>query len=63
MAETVETPDEETVKARHAAYTAPDGADAIFLKWQRGEATAQDWLDAIQAVKDAYPYPKQPKKK
>ena len=43
--------------ARHAAYAAPDGSDAIFLQWQRGDATEQDWLDAVQAVKDAHPYP------
>jgi hypothetical protein len=49
--------------ARHAAYAAPDGADAIFLQWQRGDATEQDWLDAVQAVKDQNPYPDAPKKK
>jgi hypothetical protein len=43
--------------ARHAAYAAPDGPDAIFLQWQRGDATEQDWLDAVQAVKDQHPYP------
>jgi hypothetical protein len=43
--------------ARHTAYAAPDGPDAIFLQWQRGDATEQDWLDAVQAVKDAHPYP------
>jgi hypothetical protein len=46
--------------SRHAAYAAPDGPDAIFLQWQRGDATEQDWLDAVQAVKDAHPYPEQP---
>ena len=45
---------------RHAAYAAPDGSDAIFLQWQRGDATEQDWLDAVQAVKDAHPYPEAP---
>ena len=44
-------------QARHAAYQAPGGADAIFLQYQRGDATEQDWLDAVQAVKDAHPYP------
>lgn len=42
---------------RHAAYAAPDGPDAIFLQWQRGDATEQDWLNAVQAVKDAHPKP------
>ena len=45
---------------RHAAYAAPDGPDAIFLQWQRGDATEQEWLDAVQAVKDAHPYPDAP---
>jgi hypothetical protein len=34
-------------------------ADPLFFGWQRGENTEQDWLDAIQAVKDAHPYPEQ----
>jgi hypothetical protein len=32
-------------------------ADPLFFQWQRGEATEQEWLDAVQAVKDAHPYP------
>ena len=51
---------EEVRLARHAAYAAPDGPDAIFLQWQRGDATEQDWLDAVAAVKDAHPYPDAP---
>ncbi len=48
----------EAVKsARHSAYMQPDGPDAIFMQYQRGDATEQDWLDAVQAVKDAHPYP------
>lgn len=43
--------------ARHAAYVAPDGSDAVFMKFQRGEASEQDWLDAVQAINDALPYP------
>jgi len=43
--------------ARHLAYTAPNGSDAVFMKYQRGEATKQEWLDAIQVVNDANPYP------
>jgi hypothetical protein len=46
--------------ARFAAYRAPDGPDSIYLQWQRGDATEQDWLDAVQAVKDAHPYPEAP---
>ena len=48
--------------ARHAAYAAPDGPDAIFLQWQRGDATEQDWLDAVQAVKDQHPHPPEPER-
>jgi hypothetical protein len=40
---------------RHAAYVAD--ADPLFFKWQRGTGTEQEWLDAVQAVKDAHPYP------
>lgn len=48
----------EAVKtARHVAYTAPNGSDAVFMKYQRGEATEQEWLDAVQAINDAHPYP------
>ena len=43
---------------RHAAYAAPDGPDAIFLQYQRGDATEKQWLDAVKAVKEAHPYPK-----
>ena len=46
--------------ARHAAYAGPDGPDAIFLQWQRGDASEQEWLDAVRAVKDAHPYPVAP---
>lgn len=30
--------------------------DSLFFKWQREEATKEDWEAAIQAVKDKYPY-------
>lgn len=30
--------------------------DPLFFKAQRGEITTQEWLDAVQAVKDKYPY-------
>jgi hypothetical protein len=41
--------------ARQAAYR--QTADPIFMQYQRGEATEQEWLDAVEAVKDANPYP------
>jgi len=45
-------------KARQTAYQAE--SDPIFFDYQRGEVTEQDWLDAVQAVKDAHPYPVDP---
>jgi hypothetical protein len=45
---------------RHAAYAAPDGPDAIYFRWQRGDATEQEYVAAVQAVKDAHPYPEAP---
>lgn len=30
-------------------------ADPLFFSYQRGETTEQEWLDAVQAVKDKYP--------
>lgn len=32
-------------------------SDPIFFQYQRGEKTEQDWLDAIESVNSAYPYP------
>ena len=48
---------EEVKFARHSAYTAPSGSDAILAKYLRDEATKQEWLDAVQAINDAHPYP------
>ena len=45
--------------ARQAGYQST--SDPIFMQYQRGEATEQEWLDAVQAVKDANPYPVQGK--
>jgi hypothetical protein len=45
-------------QARQTAYQ--QTTDPIFFDWQRGEATEQDWHDAVQAVKDAHPYPVAP---
>jgi hypothetical protein len=49
--------------ARHAAYTAPEGSDAIFMKYQRDEATKEEWLAAKAAIDEANPYPPAPKAK
>jgi len=42
-------------QARAVAYR--ETSDPIFFQYQRGDATEQEWLDAVQAVKDAHPYP------
>ena len=44
-------------QARAAAYR--ETADPLFFQWQRGEVSEQEWLDAVQAVKDAHPYPEE----
>lgn len=45
-------------EARRAAYQVK--TDPLFFGWQRGDNTEQEWLDAVQAVKDANPYPEAP---
>jgi hypothetical protein len=42
-------------QARAQAYR--ETSDPIFFQYQRGDATEKQWLDAVQAVKDAHPYP------
>ena len=42
-------------KNRAEAYT--EESDPLFLKWQRGEATEQDWLDKIAEIKERFPKP------
>lgn len=46
---------DEVVNERRACYQRD--SDPLFFGWQRGDNTEQEWLDAVQAVKDAYPYP------
>jgi len=46
---------EQVEQARAQAYR--QTADPIFFQYQRGDRTEQEWLDAVQAVKDAHPYP------
>jgi hypothetical protein len=43
---------------RRNAYT--QEADPLFFSYQRGEATEQDWLDAVESIKARYPYPEAP---
>lgn len=45
-------------KTRHAEYIKT--SDPIFFEWQRGTKTQADWDAAVQAIKDANPYPPAP---
>jgi hypothetical protein len=42
-------------QARQVAYQ--QTSDPIFFEYQRGDKTKAEWLAAVQAVKDANPYP------
>ena len=42
-------------QARQTEYQAT--TDPMFFRFQRGDVTEQAWLDAVQTVKDANPYP------
>jgi len=44
--------------ARRTQYEAQ--SDGIFFEWQRGTNTKEAWEAAVQAVKDANPYPPAP---
>jgi len=48
---------EQVERARANAYR--ETSDALFFEYQRGDATEAEWLAAVQAVKDAHPYPEQ----
>ena len=48
-----------TVEAtRRTQYEAQ--SDGIYFEWQRGTNTKEAWETAVQAVKDANPYPTAP---
>jgi uncharacterized sporulation protein YeaH/YhbH (DUF444 family) len=51
----MEVQTEQVERARANAYR--ETADPMFFRYQAGEATEQEWLDARQAVRDAHPYP------
>jgi hypothetical protein len=38
---------------RHSAYAAE--SDPLFFKFQRGEATQQEWLDKVAEIKTRFP--------
>lgn len=46
---------EQQQAARALAYK--NESDPVFFRWQRGEATEQEWLDKIEEIKLRYPYP------
>jgi len=48
-------------QTRHKDYIKT--SDPIFFEWQRGTKTQADWEAAVQAIKDANPYPPAPIKK
>lgn len=39
---------------RYQEYIKPGGADSLYMKWQRGEASEQDWLDEIERVRQLF---------
>lgn len=43
---------------RHLNYIKT--SDPIFFEWQRGTKTKADWDNAVEAIKDANPYPPAP---
>jgi hypothetical protein len=49
---------EEVSNTRHKEYIKT--SDPIFFEWQRGTKTQADWDNAVQAIKDANPYPPAP---
>lgn len=48
---------EQVERTRALAYR--ETSDPIFFEYQRGDKTETEWLAAVQAVKDAHPYPEQ----
>ena len=32
-------------------------SDPIYMRWQRGDATEQEWLDKIEEIKERFPKP------
>jgi len=45
-------------QTRHKDYIKT--SDPIFFEWQRGTKTQADWEAAVQAIKNANPYPPAP---
>jgi hypothetical protein len=56
-----ETQYEAVSNTRHKEYIKT--SDPIFFEWQRGTKTQAEWEAAVQAIKDANPYPPAPSAK
>jgi hypothetical protein len=52
-AELIAQHNKEMEAKRIAAYR--NESDPLMFKWQRGEATQQEWLDAVANIKARYP--------
>jgi hypothetical protein len=52
-AELIAQHNKEMEAKRIAAYR--NESDPLMFKWQRGEATQQEWLDAVASIKARYP--------
>ena len=46
---------EQVREERSVAYR--NESDPLYLKWQRNEATEQEWLDKIEEIKERFPKP------
>lgn len=51
----VEEPINKIKEIRASAYAAE--ADPLFFKYQRGEATKEEWETKIEEIRQRYPYP------
>ena len=50
------TPEEKAEALRmEKQYAYQTESDPLFFKWQRGEATEQEWLDKVAEIKARYP--------
>lgn len=45
-------PAPDTAELRRSSYQLE--SDPLFFKWQRGEATEQEWLDKVQEINTRY---------
>ena len=55
---TVENLNEHARQNRQRDYTLI--ADPLFMEWKRGEIEEQVWLDAVQEIKNKFPYHTEP---